>query len=247
MTSKVSNIDFHSQIVELLKNARQRVVQTVNHTMVLTYFEIGRMIVEEQQNGKDRAEYGKQILKELSKTLNTEFGKGFSVDNLENMRRFYLTYGKSETLSRISENDNSESPSRISKTAKSSTPLTESSKGETLSDDFKLSWSHYYELLKIKEPTERAFYENQSIIENWSIRELRRQKKTGLFQRISLSKDKNEILELAKKGYNPEFGARPLKRVIQQEISVPIAQYMLKHTGKKAITISEKNGNIIIS
>ncbi len=71
--------------------------------MVLPYFEIGRMIVEEEHDGKERAGYGKQILKELSKVLTKEFGKGFSVDNLENMRRFYLVYGKSETLSRISE------------------------------------------------------------------------------------------------------------------------------------------------
>ena len=75
-------------------------LQTVNQTMVLTYFEIGRMIVEEEQDGKERAGYGKQILKELSKVLSKEFGKGFSVDNLENMRRFYLAYRKSETTSR---------------------------------------------------------------------------------------------------------------------------------------------------
>lgn len=97
MTNKPSNTNFFSQIVNLLQSARNNVVRTINQTMVTTYFEIGRKIVEEQ-GGKERADYGKQILKELSDVLTKEFGKGFSVDNLENMRRFYLVYGKSETL-----------------------------------------------------------------------------------------------------------------------------------------------------
>ena len=91
--------NFYNRVAELLKEARKSVVQAVNKTMVYTYFEIGRMIVEEEQNGKERAEYGKQILKELSKRLNTEFGKGFSQRNLEQMRQFYLIYSKTQTLS----------------------------------------------------------------------------------------------------------------------------------------------------
>lgn len=91
--------DFYNKVANLLKDARRSVVQTVNKAMVYTYFEIGRMIVEEEQNGKERAEYGKQILKELSKRLNAEFGKGFSQRNLEQMRQFYLIYSKTQTLS----------------------------------------------------------------------------------------------------------------------------------------------------
>jgi len=91
--------DFYNKVAILLKEARKSVVQTVNKTMVYTYFEIGRMIVEEEQNGNERAEYGKQILKELSKRLNIEFEKGFSQRNLEQMRQFYLTYSKTQTLS----------------------------------------------------------------------------------------------------------------------------------------------------
>ncbi len=100
MTNKLSNTRFYSQVVDLLQSARNKVIRTVNQTMVLTYFEIGRMLIEEQQEGKERAEYGKYLLKQLSKVLTKEFGRGFSVDNLENMRHFYLVYGKSETLSR---------------------------------------------------------------------------------------------------------------------------------------------------
>jgi len=91
--------DFYNKVAILLKEARKSVVQTVNKTMVCTYFKIGQMIVEEEQNGNERAEYGKQILKELSKRLNTEFEKGFSQRNLEQMRQFYLTYSKTQTLS----------------------------------------------------------------------------------------------------------------------------------------------------
>ena len=102
MTNKPSNTKFYSQVADLLRFARTKVAQTVNQTMVQTYFEIGKKVVLEEQEGKERAGYGKQLLKELSKALTKEFGKGFSVDNLENMRRLYLTYRKSETPSRIS-------------------------------------------------------------------------------------------------------------------------------------------------
>ncbi len=91
--------NFYNKVADLLNEARRSVVQTVNRTMVYTYFEIGRMIVEEEQNGKERAEYGKQILKELSNRLNSDFGKGFSQRNLEQMRQFYLIYSKTQTLS----------------------------------------------------------------------------------------------------------------------------------------------------
>ncbi|MFM7858108.1 MAG: DUF1016 N-terminal domain-containing protein, partial [Flammeovirgaceae bacterium] len=97
------------QVAVLLKNAQQQVLRTVNSTMVFTYFEIGRMIVEEEQNGKERADYGKQVLKGLSEQLTKEFGKGFSLSNLEQIRKFFLIYSKSETLLRISQIQNSQS------------------------------------------------------------------------------------------------------------------------------------------
>ena len=103
MSKEIQHNSLFQQVAVLLKNAQQQVLRTVNSTMVYTYFEIGRMIVEEEQNGKERAEYGKKILKGLSEQLTKEFGKGFSVDNLQNMRKFYLTYSNYETLSSISE------------------------------------------------------------------------------------------------------------------------------------------------
>lgn len=178
MTSKPSNTTFYYQIVDLLQSARKKVVQTVNQTMVHTYFEIGRMIVEEEQDGKERADYGKEILKELSTILTERFGKGFSVDNLENMRRLYVTYGKSETPSRISGKANSETPSR----------------------NFKLSWSHYLKLMRIEDINERQFYEIESFKNNWSVRELQRQFDSALYGRLALSRDKEKVKELSEKG-----------------------------------------------
>jgi len=99
---------FH-QVAELLQNARQQVLRTVNSTMTYTYFEIGRMIVEEEQNGKERAEYGKQILKGLSELLTKEFGKGFSLSNLKKIRKFCLIHSKSERLLRILQIQNPQS------------------------------------------------------------------------------------------------------------------------------------------
>ncbi len=165
------NLDFYNKIAELLKNARSKVVQTVNKTMVYTYFEIGRTIVEEEQKGKERAEYGKQIIKELSQKLTREFGKGFSTTNLKQMRQFYLTYSKSQTLSDQFEKF-----------------------------DFQLSWSHYLFLMKVDNPDERKFYEIEAISNGWSLRELQRQFDTALFERLVLSRDKKGIKELSKKG-----------------------------------------------
>ena len=91
MTNAIVPDNLYSRIAGLLQAARQNVVRAVNQTMVYTYYEIGRMIVEDEQQGKERAEYGKQVLKELSKRLIVEFGKGFSERNLEQMRQLYLT------------------------------------------------------------------------------------------------------------------------------------------------------------
>jgi len=161
----------YAQIEQLLSTARAKVLNQVNRTMVYTYYEIGRIIVEYEQGGKERAEYGKGLLKNLSKRLSKDFGRGFSPDNLENMRRFYLTYSKSEKLSRKSQ-----------------------------SPDFQLSWSHYLKLVRIDEEAERKFYEIEAIQNQWSLRELQRQCDSALYQRLILSRDKDKIKELSEKG-----------------------------------------------
>ena len=174
--SNASLTDLSKKISNLLNESRQRVVQAVNHTMVLTYFEIGRMIVEEEQNGKERADYGSQLLSDLSNSLTQEFGRGFSITNLQQMRMFYNIYSKQQTLSAKSENS------------------------ESLSENFKLSWSHYLKLMRIDDELERKFYEIETLKNNWSLRELNRQYDSALFTRLAISKDKNEILRLSEQG-----------------------------------------------
>ena len=167
MTEIIHNPEnLYYKVSELLKQAQSNVVQTVNKTMVTTYFEIGRMIVEEEQKGKERAEYGQQLINELSYKLSTEFGKGFSPTNIKQMRSFYLIY----------------------------------SKGQTVSDEFNLSWSHYLKLMRIDDENERRFYEIETYKNNWSLRELQRQYDSALYTRLALSRDKKKVIELSEKG-----------------------------------------------
>jgi predicted nuclease of restriction endonuclease-like (RecB) superfamily len=190
MTNLSENNIFYAQIIDLLQAARNNIVRAVNQTMVLTYFEIGKIIIEEEQKGKNRAEYGKNLLKGLSAKLTKDFGKGYSVDNLENMRRLYLAYSKSETMSRNSSQNISEIMSRKSEKAIK----------QTTSVIFNLSWSHYLILMRVENEDERKFYEIEATKNNWSVRELQRQYDSALYTRLVLSRDKNQIKELSEKG-----------------------------------------------
>jgi predicted nuclease of restriction endonuclease-like (RecB) superfamily len=196
-----NKVIFH-QVAELLQNARQQVLRTVNSTMTITYFEIGRIIVEEEQNGKDRAEYGKQLLKLLSQQLTKEFGKGFSIRNLEQIRQFYLTYSKSESLTRILEIQKTQSLTAEFKSQKTQTASAEFKKldYQTLSSFFKLTFSHYIFLMRIDDEKERRFYKIESEKYNWSVRELKRQYDSALYTRLALSRDKEGILKLSEEG-----------------------------------------------
>jgi predicted nuclease of restriction endonuclease-like (RecB) superfamily len=165
----------YEQIRSLLGAAKEQVWRSVNQTMLLTYFEVGRLIVEDEQQGKERAEYAGQILAGLSERLTQDFGKGFSVDNLENMRKMYLTYANSETVSRNS------GRSEVF-------PLPA------------LSWSHYLLLIRIENEAERQFYEQESASSRWSVRELKRQFNSALYERLALSRDKEGVRKLSEKG-----------------------------------------------
>lgn len=162
-----NNIKMIEEIKKIIINSRQKITYEINNTMLIAYWNIGRIIIENEQKGHIKAEYGKQVLKELSKELKKTLGSGFSVSNLQYMRRFYLKYPKQQTVS------------------------------------VKLSWSHYCELLSIENKEERDFYEKETINSNWSVRELKRQIETSLFERLLLSKGKNnkkKVYELPKEG-----------------------------------------------
>ncbi|MDQ0592071.1 putative nuclease of restriction endonuclease-like (RecB) superfamily [Chryseobacterium ginsenosidimutans] len=184
MSKDLTKEQLLKNISALLENARNKVVVAVNQTIVLTYFEIGRMIVEDEQNGEDRAEYGKAILKDMSLYLTEKFGKGFSVENLDRMRFFYKTYSEQISSTVLTNSQN----------------LQENQIQQTPNINFNLSWSHYLKLMRIKDTNERKFYEIESFKNNWSLRELQRQYDSALYTRLSLSKNKEEILQLSEKG-----------------------------------------------
>ena len=207
--SKITTIQLFKNIKTLVEQSRQELYAVVNTTLTETYFHIGRSIVEYEQQGSNRAGYAKETLIKLSAKLTTVLGKGFSVDNLENMRKLYVVY-KDDYLKHVSKNKKSEPLSR--KLANTSKPiisinsLAQNQKPETLSrklslSPFKLSWSHYVLLLKIEDNIERKFYETESAAENWSKRELQRQYESALFERLALSRNKAKVKELSQKGH----------------------------------------------
>ena len=199
----LSNNQLFTQISALLENARKKVVAAVNQTMVLTYFEIGRIIVEVEQNGEKRAEYGKKLLKDLSIHLTDKFGKGFSASNLQQMKQFYLSYSISQTASvKLKDINNTKSQTlstELQNTDNQQFEIPEIASRKSF-PQLTLSWSHYLKLMRIKDMNERKFYEIESFKNNWSLRELQRQYDSALYARLSLSKNKEEIIQLSLKG-----------------------------------------------
>lgn len=189
-----------AEVRELIRSARQGVVSAVDTFQVMTNFEIGRRIVEHEQKGAKRAAYGTELLKELSARLTEEFGRGFSEDNLTLMRKFYLLFRDrihiSEAVSRkLTSDEKSQTLSeQFAPVQFSATPSRKSF------NPFTLSWSHYVMLLSIKDPDERSFYEIEAASENWSLREIKRQVASGLYERLALSRDKKGIRKLAAEG-----------------------------------------------
>lgn len=159
----------YSNLIEtiggLLQQGRQQAAQAVNTILVQTYWTIGQHIVEFEQDGNEKAEYGSQLFERLSKDLTMAYGKGFGRSNLLYMRKLYLSFPISGTVSHL------------------------------------LTWSHYYEILKADSELEISFYSKQCQHERWSVRELKRQMRSSLFERLALSKDKEGVLKLAREGH----------------------------------------------
>lgn len=172
-------------IVDLLEAARRGSIRAVNAVMTAAYWETGRRIVEFEQKGRSRAEYGKELLRRLSADLNARMGRGFSPDNLETMRLFYQAY----PLTMISE-----TPSRKLPASKSGT-LSRISSEQPLAQRFPLPWSHYVLLVRrSRSPEARAFYEEEALRGGWSVRTLQRQMDTLFYERAALSRDKSAML-----------------------------------------------------
>lgn len=176
---------FLQNVSEILESARKNAKTAVNLAMVYAYYEVGRMIVEQEQHGENRAAYGKQILQELSAYLTENFGKGFSVGNLKNIRQFYKVYSNDqigETVFSQFENLPAVSTGR----------------------KFYLSWSHYLTLMRIENIEERHFYEIESVKNDWSLSELKRQFNSALYERLLLSTDKDKVYRLSTEGQKIE-------------------------------------------
>jgi predicted nuclease of restriction endonuclease-like (RecB) superfamily len=193
------NDKFFDGVVRLIESARAYVGRTTDLTMCITYFEIGRMIVEREQGGKARAEYGRGLLVELSAYLTECCGKGFSLATLKNAKQFYNVYSPSiqQTLSITSENRKSQSMisffNEDDLTPKSQATISQSY-------PFKVSWTHYLILMRIKNEQERRFYEIEAANQQWTVRQLQRQHSSSLYERLALSRDKDKVLQLANEG-----------------------------------------------
>ena len=176
---------FFENVSNVLDKARKNAKTAVNLSMVYAYYEIGKIIVEEEQKGKQRAAYGTQLVNELSVYLTKMYGKGFSVGNLKNIRQFYRVYSTDqigETVFSQFEN----------------LPMIDTGRR------FFLSWSHYLKLMRITNIDERHFYEIESVKNDWSLSELKRQYDSSLYERIALSTDKDKVYRLALEGQSFE-------------------------------------------
>lgn len=162
------------RIVAVIDQGKQQLAISINQTMKSTYWNVGRHIVEFEQQGNARAKYGSSLLSRLAKILRARIGRGYSHPNLNNMRKFYLMFPILQT------------------SEKSVLPNFQMSE--------KLTWSHICELITIDDPLEREFYLNECVAEGWTVDALHRQKESGLFMRLALSKDKKGVMELAQKG-----------------------------------------------
>lgn len=211
-----------TDLASLINQGRKTAVRYVNTALIATYWLIGRRIVEYEQKGKERAEYGEALLKKISADLTPQFGKGFTERNLWHMRQFYITYKE------ILHTPCAELPEKIQKkmhTLRAElTPISQTVSGisETLSRKFPLSWSHYRLLMRLDEPFKREFYEAECIRGNWSVRQLDRQIQSMLYERTALSKKKTAVIAKAHE--------RPITLKPEDEIKDP---YVLEFLGLK--------------
>lgn len=236
----LSQHGFVEQAVQLIQSARQQAVRQTNSLMVFTYFQLGKLIVNEEQSGSAKATYGEEIIKQLSRELTKQFGKGFSPRNLASIRLFYLQY-QSKLASSILQTPSAKSSGRqklqtlSAKSGQSS--ISETASRFSFAELFPLSWSHYVTLLAVKDENERSFYEIEAAQNNWSVRELKRQYDSGLYERLALSKDKKKVKQLAQKG-----------QIIEKPEDVIKSPYILEFLGleeKSAYTESDLESAII--
>lgn len=184
--NKLENAPLYGDIAQIINHTKNTVRNTANSAMVITYWNIGRLIVENEQSGENRAQYGKKTLKTLSLKLSNEFGKGFDLSNLKRMRQFYFAFPKGGSLRHQLDH-----------------VLTEVSQITIPNIQLELSWTHYRHLLKVESEQARLWYMQQAVQENWSTRALERQINSFYFQRLLSSKNKGPVIDEAKQKTAP--------------------------------------------
>jgi predicted nuclease of restriction endonuclease-like (RecB) superfamily len=271
----------YDRIREILESARTRVARSVNTTQVVANWLVGREIVEDEQKGHKRAEYGGQLLEDISKRLKIEYGAGYSVDNLELFRRFYLVYPHliSDALRRKSFEDMGNKGSENGDTGpgqfmvagfakieklysmrkESDNPVISDAMPRNLaiiniSQNFgtrsplnrdlwrpgqlhtNLSWTHYRRLVRVDKSEIRAFYEIETVRNNWSARELERQINSLLYERLALSKDKKGLLRLATKGQEVRYPGDVFKDpMVMEFLGLPASPKLVESDLEQAL------------
>ena len=226
LTHKSDNIDqLYHKVSYHIDSARQMIQRAIDTEMVHAYWNIGKDIVEEEQKGQNRAEYGSFVIKELSRKLLNQYGKGFSVPHIKNIRQFYITY-----KDRIGYAVRSQSLERLSQTSLS--PIL----------GFQLGWIHYRALMRVNKIEARQFYEIEAVKNNWTGRELERQIGSMLFDRLIKSKDKDGVLKLANQGHAIESPSDIIKDpMILEFLNIPESHKLVESTLEEAIITNLQN------
>lgn len=201
------------KVSELIEQARKHVAKTVNIAEVYTKYHIGQYIVEEEQKGKERAKYGQQLLKRLSELLTERYGTGWSYASLKNIRQFYVVFSKRLTSGYPIQTKKANQRLAYSKASKEIV----NGDSDIAVPKFTLSWSHYLILMRVENPDARSFYEIECKQQNWSKRQLSRQVGSSLYERLALSRDKDEVMRLAHEGQTIEKPSDIIKNPITLE------------------------------
>lgn len=227
---------FYRRVRDILESARTVVARTVNTTQVMAYWLIGREIVEEEQQGKARADYGERLLEDLAVRLHADFGGGYSTQNLRYIRQLYLCYPRLLPRHQIHHALRGESGT----TSRAALPdIRHAVPGESWTPGHlhpNLSWTHYRTLLRVDKPEARAFYEIEATKQHWSARELERQINSLLFERLALSRDKKGLMKLATKGHDIQQPADVFKDpVVMEFLGLPESPRLVESRLEEAL------------
>ena len=214
-TKDIANVNVDAlfeRISALIEESRKRVATAVNIAEVYTKYEIGRYIVEDEQEGKARAAYGKQVLPILSQKLTDKFGSGWSLETLKSARKFYSVYAPQAIRSTVLTKSDKETGKTNLVNSVDQIQIAPAEPHK-----FVLSWSHYLVLMRIKDDGARSFYEVECAKQNWAVRWLQRQVGSSLYERIALSSDRDKVVRMAKEGEIIEKPADIIKNPVTLE------------------------------